>query len=93
MVKIRRMTARRLHAPDVHSSDIERHREITQRVATRGSLGRAQILQRYDIRPQLSALHIPTLFLAADGVSLVPAVAEAQGPRQSSQVVGIDEFA
>jgi pimeloyl-ACP methyl ester carboxylesterase len=78
MAIVRQLTSWRMHSPHTGRDELrEFHRRM--RATTRaGYLSRLAILRRYDLRPHLPLLRVPTLFLAADRDHLVPAVAQAR---------------
>jgi pimeloyl-ACP methyl ester carboxylesterase len=78
MSVVRRVTAARMHSPHTHRDEVERFLQLTARATRRGYVNRLQILTMYDIRDRLHDLRVPTLFLAADGDRLVPAVEQAR---------------
>jgi len=74
---VRRLTAWRLHSAHTHRDEIQRFLMLTAATTRTGYLNRLRILTRYDIRADLPALRIPTLFLAADEDHLIPSVQQA----------------
>jgi 3-oxoadipate enol-lactonase len=77
MSLVRRLTAFRLHSRYTHRSEIERFLRETDHTTRAGYLGRLRILREYDVRPRLSEIAAPTLFLAAERDHLVPSVQQA----------------
>ena len=77
MTLVRRVTASRLHSPHTHRDEVARFLQLTARATRSGYVNRLRILTTYDIRERLHDLRVPTLFLAADGDRLVPAVQQA----------------
>jgi pimeloyl-ACP methyl ester carboxylesterase len=78
MAVVRRTTAFRLHSRHTTREELQRFRELMRTTTREGYLNRLAVLMRYDVRDELAGLRVPTLFLAADGDRLVPAVAQAQ---------------
>lgn len=74
---VRRLTAFRLHSPHTHAAEVERFLELTRDLSREGYVGRLRILTRYDARPHLGGIRVPTLLLAAERDHLVPSVAQA----------------
>ena len=74
---VRRLTAFRLHSRYTHRSEIRRFLHEAGHTTREGYLSRLRILRRYDVRPRLADLTMPTLFIAADRDHLVPAVPQA----------------
>lgn len=74
---VRRLTAFRLHSPHTHAAEVERFLELTRDLSREGYVGRLRILTRYDARPHLGSIRVPTLLLAAERDHLVPSVAQA----------------
>ena len=75
---MRRLAAFRLHSRQTNSTEVNRFIALTARATRRGYVGRLKLLRDYDVRHRLHELRHPTLFLAADGDHLVPALAQAQ---------------
>jgi pimeloyl-ACP methyl ester carboxylesterase len=75
---VRRLTASRLHSRHTHRDEIRRFMELTASATREGYCNRLQVLTRYDARPHLQDIHVPTLFLASQQDHLVPSVAQAQ---------------
>lgn len=78
MQLVRRLTAWRLHSPHTHTEEIARFLLLTSATTKHGYLNRLHILTRYDMRPHLAGLRVPTLYLAADQDHLIPSVREAR---------------
>jgi pimeloyl-ACP methyl ester carboxylesterase len=78
MQLVRRLTAWRLHSPHTHKEEIARFLLLTSATTKHGYLNRLHILTRYDMRPHLAGLRVPTLYLAADQDHLIPSVREAR---------------
>ncbi len=78
MTIVRRVTAARIHSPHTHRDEVTRFLQLTARATRIGYLNRLKMLTTYDIRERLHDLRVPTLFLAADGDRLVPAIEQAQ---------------
>jgi 3-oxoadipate enol-lactonase len=74
---VRRVSALRLHSPLTHRDEIRRFFALTALTTREGYLNRLRILMRYDARPLLPQVTVPTLFLAADRDNLIPSVREA----------------
>jgi pimeloyl-ACP methyl ester carboxylesterase len=74
---VRRLTAARLHSSHTHRDEIQRFLLLTSATTRDGYLNRLRILTRYDMRPDLQALQVPTLYLAADEDHLIPSVKQA----------------
>ncbi len=74
---VRRLTAARLHSSHTHRDEIQRFLMLTSATTRHGYLNRLRILTSYDMRPDLHALQVPTLFLAADEDHLIPSVKQA----------------
>jgi pimeloyl-ACP methyl ester carboxylesterase len=74
---VRRLTAFRMHSQYTHRAEIKRFRREISYTTRVGYLNRLRILQRYDVRPRLADINVPTLFIAADRDHLVPAVEQA----------------
>lgn len=81
---VRHVTAFRLHSPHTHRSEVKYFLSQTRHATRQGYLGRLAILRRYDVRPELHRIAVPTLFLAADRDHLIPSV--EQGQYMSSRV-------
>lgn len=77
MLLVRRLTAWRLHSAHTHRDEIQRFLTLTAATTRTGYLNRLRILTRYDMREDLPALRVPTLFLAADEDHLIPSVRQA----------------
>ena len=75
---VRGLTASRLHSAHTHAEEIKRFLMLTRGTTREGYRNRLRILTRYDIRPQLARLSVPTLYLAADEDHLIPSVREAR---------------
>ena len=75
---MRRLTAFRLHSRQTNRAEVNRFIALTARATRRGYVGRLKLLRDYDVRHRLHEVRHATLFLAADGDHLVPAVAQAQ---------------
>ncbi len=93
MQLVRRLTAWRLHSAHTHRDEIKRFLMLTATTTRTGYLNRLQILTRYDIRDDLPALKVPTLFLAADEDHLIPSVQQAaymvtRAPNATLRVLG-----
>lgn len=74
---VRRLTAARLHSSHTHRDEIKRFLMLTSATTRHGYLNRLRILTRYDMRPDLHSLQVPTLYLAADEDHLIPSVKQA----------------
>lgn len=77
MQLVRRFTAWRLHSPHTHHEEIQRFLTLTKATTREGYLNRLRILTRCDMRDDLAALQVPTLYLAADQDHLLPSVEQA----------------
>ncbi len=75
---VRTLTAARLHSAHTHRDEIRRFLLLTRGTTREGYRNRLRILTRYDIRPALHRLTVPTLYLAADQDHLIPSVREAR---------------
>lgn len=75
---VRTLTASRLHSAHTHAEEIEQFLLLTRGTTREGYRNRLRILTRYDIRPHLHRLTMPTLYLAADEDHLIPSVREAR---------------
>lgn len=75
---VRRLTAWRLHSAHTHREEIDRFLLLTRGTTRDGYRNRLRILTRYDIRPALPQLRMPTLYLAADEDHLIASVHEAR---------------
>lgn len=75
---VRSLTAWRLHSAHTHDDEIRNFLLLTRGTTREGYRNRLRILTRYDIRPALQRLTMPTLFLAADEDHLLPSVREAR---------------
>ena len=75
---MRRLTAFRLHSRQTNRAEIDRFIALTARATRRGYVGRLRLLREYDVRHRLHEVRHPTLFVAADGDHLVPALTQAQ---------------
>jgi len=73
----RQLTAARLHSSHTHRDEIKRFLMLTSGTTRDGYLNRLRILTRYDMRPDLQSLNVPTLYLAADEDHLIPSVKQA----------------
>lgn len=78
MPLVRRLTAFRLHSRYTHRTEIRRFLELTRQTRRDGYIARLRILSRYDVRERLSALRVPTLFLASELDHLIPSVREGR---------------
>jgi len=74
---VRRLTASRLHSRHTHRDEIRRFLELTALATREGYCNRLQVLTRYDVRPRLHDIRVPTLFVASQQDHLVPSVAQA----------------
>lgn len=74
---VRKLTAWRLHSSHTKKEEIQRFLMLTSATTRTGYLNRLRILTQYDMREDLHALHMPTLFLAADEDHLIPSVPQA----------------
>lgn len=74
---VRRLTAFRLHSAHTHRTEIRQFLRLTARTTRHGYVNRLRILRTYDVRERLRALHVPTLYLAADQDHLIPSVSQA----------------
>lgn len=74
---VRRLTASRLQSRHTHKEEIKRFLMLTAATTRVGYLNRLRILTQYDIRDDLAALRVPTLYLAADQDHLIPSVEQA----------------
>jgi pimeloyl-ACP methyl ester carboxylesterase len=83
---VRHLTAFRLHSPHTHRSEVRYFLSQTRHASREGYLNRLAILRRYDLRPDLHRIAVPTLFLAADRDHLIPSV--EQGRYMASRVPG-----
>jgi pimeloyl-ACP methyl ester carboxylesterase len=75
---LRRLAAFRLHSRQTSRAEVNRFIALTTRATRRGYVGRLKLLREYDVRHRLHEVRHPTLFLAADGDHLVPALMQAQ---------------
>lgn len=75
---VRQATAWRMHSRHTDRATMRRFHELMRATTREGYLSRLVILRTYDVREQLSALRVPTLYLAADADKLVPAVEQAR---------------
>lgn len=75
---VRQLTAWRMHSPHTGPAELRKFHELMRATTREGYLSRLSILRRYDVRVRLPELQVPTLFLAADGDHLVPAVSQAR---------------
>ena len=78
MAIVRRATAFRMHSPHTHRAEVQRFLILMRATTREGYLNRLAVLTRYDVREQLAAIRVPTLFLAADRDHLVPSVEQAR---------------
>ncbi len=78
MESVRRLAAFRMHSRHTHRADVRKFHELMRTATREGYLSRLSILCEYDVRPRLSQLQPPVLFLAADRDHLVPAVQQAE---------------
>jgi 3-oxoadipate enol-lactonase len=78
MSVVRRVAARRMHSPHTTREELEEFHARMQATTRRGYLSRLSMIRKYDLRPRLPELQTPTLFLAADGDHLLPAVEHAR---------------
>lgn len=74
---VRRLTASRLQSRHTHKDEIKRFLMLTAATTRLGYINRLRILTQYDIRDDLAALQVPTLYLAADQDHLIPSVEQA----------------
>lgn len=74
----RQLNSSRMHSPNTERDEIRRYYELMGSSTREGYLSRMRILQDYDLRPHLSSLASPVLFLAADRDTLVPSVEQAR---------------
>lgn len=89
---VRGLTAARLHSAHTHADEVARFLLLTRGTTREGYRNRLRILTRYDIRPRLPHLQVPTLYLAADQDHLIPSVREARdmvarAPRATMKVL------
>lgn len=75
---VRQLTASRMHSSHTGPDELRRFHELMRATTREGYLGRLAILRAYDVRADLPALRVPTLYLAADRDLLVPSVEQAQ---------------
>ena len=75
---VRQLNARRMHSPQTERDEIRRFHELMRHTTRQGYLSRLNILRDYDIRLHLPSIAAPVLYLAADGDTLVPSVAQAR---------------
>ncbi len=90
---VRRLTASRMHSPHTGQTELRKFHDLMRQTTRQGYLSRLAILRGYDLRPHLKDLRPPTLFLAADGDNLLPAVEHARlmaslAPRATCTRVG-----
>ena len=74
----RRFSRPRLHSSHTRPEDLAQYRQRVRSGSRAGYICRLEILGRYDIQDRLDRIATPTLFLAADGDRVVPAVSEAR---------------
>lgn len=74
----RKLNSRRMHSPQTEREEISRYYELMKSSTREGYLSRMRILKDYDLRPHLSSITVPVLYLAADGDTLVPSVEQAR---------------
>jgi len=75
---VRRVTAFRMHSRHTNQAELQRFMELMRETSRQGYLNRLAVLLHYDVRDQLAALRMPTLFVAADEDHLVPSVEQAR---------------
>lgn len=78
MPLVRELNARRMFSSQTGRDEIRIANELLRASTRHGYRSRIGILREYDLRPHLRDLAVPVLFLAADGDTLVPSVAQAQ---------------
>lgn len=71
---IRRYTSAHLHSPHALAEDLHEFRERAKQIDREAYIRRLEILRSFDIRDQISAIDVPTLFLAGDVDRLLPSV-------------------
>jgi pimeloyl-ACP methyl ester carboxylesterase len=74
MPALRRVTESRLHSAHTLPGDRSEFHRRALAIDRRSYIRRLELLRRYDVRPQLGAIAVPTLFLAADQDRLVPSL-------------------
>lgn len=75
---VRRFTAWRMHSPHTDRAELEEFHRRMRATSREGYLSRLGILRSYDVRDQLGCIQAPTLLLASDMDTLVPAVQQAR---------------
>jgi pimeloyl-ACP methyl ester carboxylesterase len=78
MAIVRRVTAFRMHSRYTHREELRNFLEQTKRTTREGYVNRLRVLERYDVRSELSRIAAPAIFVAAERDHLVPAVAQAR---------------
>lgn len=78
MLLVRRFTTAGMHSHFTHRREIHRFLQEMRYTTKEGYLNRLRILKRYDMRPHLGRLTMPTLFVASTHDHLVPSMAQAQ---------------
>lgn len=77
MPLVRELNARRMYSPQTGRDEIRLANQLLGASTRQGYRSRIGMLRQYDLRPHLSKLAAPVLFLAADRDTLVPSVAQA----------------
>jgi pimeloyl-ACP methyl ester carboxylesterase len=67
-----------MHSTFTHHTELKRFLEETKSTTKQGYLNRLRILLEYDMRPHLSSLAMPVLFLASDRDHLIPSVEQGR---------------
>jgi pimeloyl-ACP methyl ester carboxylesterase len=78
MPLVRRLHATRMYSPQTTRDEIRGAIDLLRASTRLGYRSRVGMLREYDLRSRLPDLAVPVLFLAADGDSLVPSVAQAR---------------
>ena len=78
MLLVRRFTSAGMHSPHTHRREIHRFLQEMRYTTKEGYVNRLRILKRYDMRPHLGELTMPTLFVASTHDHLVPSMEQAR---------------
>lgn len=78
MLLVRRFTSAGMHSRFTHRREIHRFLQEMRYTTKEGYLNRLRILKRYDMRPLLGKLTMPTLFVASTHDHLIPSIEQAK---------------
>lgn len=78
MLLVRRFTSAGMHSRYTHRREIHRFLQEMRFTTKEGYLNRLRILKRYDMRPHLAEIRVPTLYVASTHDHLVPSLEQAR---------------